>query len=293
MFVELNGTRTKADDALHPNEERFLAGVAKRFGMTDTEFAYVKARHVIAAKRNPYDILGVTPTIGNDELKSHYRKLIAETHPDKLIARGVPKEFVVIATEKVARVAPVGWAAAYDNRRLLVGFDATHGPDGRTSISLLQSLDGGVTWRGLAGEEKATPLYLFNSDHASGRGDVVGPRADVLLFNNLGCAGPNIASLRPKPLIANFRTSDWGPGATRPTRSTIQPAFTVRSLRRTEVQPTNFASNHPWWAYQTSIRKPSGSWSVGTWGAGGTKYRSGHRSTPNGEARWAMVERRA
>jgi DnaJ like chaperone protein len=46
----------------------------------------------------------VTPTIGNDELKSHYRKLIAETHPDKLIARGVPKEFVVIATEKVATI---------------------------------------------------------------------------------------------------------------------------------------------------------------------------------------------
>ena len=33
-----------------------------------------------------------------------YRKLIAETHPDKLIARGVPKEFVVIATEKVATI---------------------------------------------------------------------------------------------------------------------------------------------------------------------------------------------
>jgi DnaJ like chaperone protein len=94
----------KADDALHPREEQFLGGVAKRFGMTDTEFAYIKARHVIAAKRNPYDILGVKPSIGNDELKSHYRRLIAETHPDKLIARGVPKEFVVIATEKVASI---------------------------------------------------------------------------------------------------------------------------------------------------------------------------------------------
>ena len=48
----------KADDSLHPREEQFLAGVAKRFGMTDTEFAYIKARHVIAAKRNPYDVLG-------------------------------------------------------------------------------------------------------------------------------------------------------------------------------------------------------------------------------------------
>jgi len=94
----------KADDALHPREEEFLGGVAKRFGLTETEFAYVKARHVVAAKRNPYDVLGVNPSIGNEELKGHYRRMVAESHPDKLIARGVPQEFVVIATEKVATI---------------------------------------------------------------------------------------------------------------------------------------------------------------------------------------------
>lgn len=35
----------KSDQVLHPREEQFLAAVAKRFGMTDTEFAYIKARH--------------------------------------------------------------------------------------------------------------------------------------------------------------------------------------------------------------------------------------------------------
>jgi DnaJ like chaperone protein len=94
----------KADEHLHPNEEQFLHQVAKRFGFTDTEFSYIKARHVIASKRNPYDVLGVKPTITNEELKSHYRKLVAENHPDKLMARGVPKEFIAIATEKVATI---------------------------------------------------------------------------------------------------------------------------------------------------------------------------------------------
>jgi DnaJ like chaperone protein len=91
----------KADEALHPEEEQFLGQVAKRFGFTDTEFGYVKARHVVAAKRNPYDVLGVEPSIGDEELKSHYRRLLADNHPNKLIARGVPEEFVTIATEKI------------------------------------------------------------------------------------------------------------------------------------------------------------------------------------------------
>src|SRR5262245_33074842 len=92
----------KADDALHPGEEQFLGQVAKRFGFTDTEFSYIKARHLITAKRNPYDVLGVKPSVSNEELKSHYHMLVANNQPDKLVARGVPEEFVTIATEKLA-----------------------------------------------------------------------------------------------------------------------------------------------------------------------------------------------
>ncbi len=95
----------KADEEVHPQEEQFLGQVAKLFGFTDTEFSYIRARHVVAAKRNPYDVLGVKPPISDDELKSHYRMLVADNQPDKLIARGVPKEFVTIATEKVATLS--------------------------------------------------------------------------------------------------------------------------------------------------------------------------------------------
>jgi len=115
----------KADGVLHPDEEQFLAEVAKRFAFTDTEFSYIKARHVSSAKRNPYDVLGILPEIGNDALRIHYRKLVADNHPDKMIARGASSEFVTIATEKIAAIN-----AAYDalarERRIKVPLPTMH-----------------------------------------------------------------------------------------------------------------------------------------------------------------------
>ncbi len=94
----------KADEVVHPSEEQYLSQVAKRFGFSDTEFKYIRARHVASSKRNPYDVLGIKPDITNDALKAHYRKLVSENHPDKLVARGVPEEFVSLATEKIAAI---------------------------------------------------------------------------------------------------------------------------------------------------------------------------------------------
>jgi DnaJ like chaperone protein len=90
-----------ADGELHPNEEKFLAQVGRLFGFTDTEFAYVKARFVNSGKLNPYEVLGVAPEIDNEELKIHYRELVADRHPDSMIARGLPPGFVTIATKKI------------------------------------------------------------------------------------------------------------------------------------------------------------------------------------------------
>ena len=93
-----------ADGVLHPAEAEFLESVARRFGFSDTEFRHIRARFVPSDTRSPYDVLGVDPSIANDALKAQYRKLVTENHPDRAIARGVPKEFVVLANEKLAAI---------------------------------------------------------------------------------------------------------------------------------------------------------------------------------------------
>ena len=49
-------------------------------------------------------MLGVTRDMDDAALKSAYRKLVREHHPDLLIAKGMPEEFVEVATERLARI---------------------------------------------------------------------------------------------------------------------------------------------------------------------------------------------
>jgi DnaJ like chaperone protein len=97
-----------ADGGLHPEEDAFLAEVARRFGFSSSEFRFFRARFV-ADHGNPYDALRLSPQATNEEVRQQYRKLVADNHPDKLIGRGVPREFVDIATRKLAAIN-----AAYD-----------------------------------------------------------------------------------------------------------------------------------------------------------------------------------
>jgi DnaJ like chaperone protein len=98
-----------ADGALHPKEDVFLKSVASRFGFSDNDYRFFRARFVHDAD-NPYDVLKLPPAASNAEIRAQYRKLVADNHPDKLIGRGVPAEFVDLATRKLAAIN-----AAYDS----------------------------------------------------------------------------------------------------------------------------------------------------------------------------------
>ena len=79
----------KADHAIHEAETRFLAAVARRFGFSDAEFAAIEARHV-SRPDDPYAALGADRALSFEELKAIHRRRVAEYHPDRLIAHGMP-----------------------------------------------------------------------------------------------------------------------------------------------------------------------------------------------------------
>ena len=98
-----------ADGVLHPAEDIYLQNVAKIFGFNEAAYARIRSYHTKEGDSDPYQILGVSADISDTELKKKYRQLIRENHPDKVIAEGLPQEFVDVANTKLAKIN-----AAYD-----------------------------------------------------------------------------------------------------------------------------------------------------------------------------------
>ncbi len=94
----------KADGAVHERELAYLARVGEIFGLDAHAFARVRARHVVEEGVDPFVVLDADPAWDYARLRRHYRKLVSENHPDRLIARGMPEEFIRIANDRLAAI---------------------------------------------------------------------------------------------------------------------------------------------------------------------------------------------
>lgn len=99
----------RADGEVHESEIAFIRDVAAIFGFSEADFVRLREVNVGQDLADPYTILGVRREQTDDEIRSSWRRLMRENHPDKLMAQGLPAEFVALANEKVATLN-----AAYD-----------------------------------------------------------------------------------------------------------------------------------------------------------------------------------
>jgi DnaJ like chaperone protein len=94
----------KADGAVHERELEYLGRVGAIFGFDEVAFRRIRARHVIEGDGDPFLVLDADPSWDFPRLRRHYRALVSENHPDRLIARGVPEEFIRIANDRLAAI---------------------------------------------------------------------------------------------------------------------------------------------------------------------------------------------
>lgn len=94
----------KADGLVHENEMLFMDEIAEIFDIKGQEYERIRLRHLEPEDGNPYILLDAAQSWDDNRLKSHYRNLIKENHPDRFIARGLPPEFVAIANERLSQI---------------------------------------------------------------------------------------------------------------------------------------------------------------------------------------------
>lgn len=93
-----------ADGVEHPRERALLEEAASAFGIDRTAFRRLRAIHLGREADDPFAVLGVEPGADAVALKAAYRALVRAHHPDALMARGVPTDFIRIAEARMAAI---------------------------------------------------------------------------------------------------------------------------------------------------------------------------------------------
>jgi len=121
-FLEIQVEAAVTAGSLRPQDRVLLWQVAKLLDIGRVELVQIEAliraqRHgpnhppadSQAALAEAYGALGVDAAATDKEVKTAYRRLMSQHHPDKLVARGLPESMMNVAKEKTREIN-----AAYD-----------------------------------------------------------------------------------------------------------------------------------------------------------------------------------
>jgi DnaJ like chaperone protein len=118
-FVEIQMQAAVGGGEIDPAKRRLLWDVSSVFGVSRAELAQMEAllRGQLGGVRggeqisleSAYHSLGVATDAENSVIKTAYRRLMSQHHPDKLVAKGLPESMMTIAEQKTREIR-----AAYD-----------------------------------------------------------------------------------------------------------------------------------------------------------------------------------
>ena len=92
-----------ADGDFSEAEEGYMSSIARVFRIGANEYNQIMALYV-SANDKYYKILGVSPDASDTEIKRSYRKLVLDYHPDKLVSKGLPEDFMQFANQRLTEI---------------------------------------------------------------------------------------------------------------------------------------------------------------------------------------------
>lgn len=121
MFVEIQVQMAYADGSFISERKRqVLTSICQQLGVTGFNFNQFEQRyragqnyqrHQQTPRQDPkqhvneaYNVLGITASASDTEVKKAYRRLMNQHHPDKLMSKGLPPEMLKMATQKTQQI---------------------------------------------------------------------------------------------------------------------------------------------------------------------------------------------
>lgn len=121
MFLQIQLEAALHGNGLAPAARAIFHDICQALGVPVLEFASLEAMlrmraqagagaqaqsPAAAAARvaDAYRVLGVQPSASNAELTRAYRRMVSRSHPDKLVAKGLPESMVAAAHERTKQV---------------------------------------------------------------------------------------------------------------------------------------------------------------------------------------------
>ncbi len=92
-----------ADGGLNENEERIIYSAVRIFNFSEAKYQTFRSKYVSDVEKY-YAVLGCSSKDSDDRIIQQYRNLAQDYHPDKIVSKGLPEEFVKFATDKFREI---------------------------------------------------------------------------------------------------------------------------------------------------------------------------------------------
>lgn len=112
-----------SDGVVTADEMAYLRRVSELFGQSPLVFRRIRAMHLGLEADDPYAVLDVAHDAPDADVRSAWKRMLSESHPDRVRSRGLPDDFVVIAEAKAASIN-AAFDAVMRERRTLSPQDA-------------------------------------------------------------------------------------------------------------------------------------------------------------------------
>ena len=94
----------EADGKISSDELSFLRTVSSIFKFSENTFQRIYQARLNDKESDPYKVLGVKRTDNEETIKKAWIRLTKEHHPDNLVAKGMPPEFIEQVTKETSAI---------------------------------------------------------------------------------------------------------------------------------------------------------------------------------------------